>query len=154
MCFRKNKEITFYAIYDKREETGVFINVTETKTDALEFIHRRLRIEHDAHYSAWCKLRDYNVKDTKAWFEYYQNVIESDEKSNYIVKEIKYTPKSIASILRMFMTCTPLGCSFELPVEHTCYQNKVKEFEEILSMKEQLAKVKQENKVEENTHGK
>ena len=54
---------------------------------------------------------------------------ESLNKYTYIVKKVYYTKTALASILRMFNGCLPLGCSYETEVEDVYAKVLVEEIE-------------------------
>ena len=54
-------------------------------------------------------------------------VVTQQEKNVFVIKPLPYTKEGIASVLRMFGNCIPLGCAYELPIENTYWINKLKE---------------------------
>lgn len=56
----KNKGIYLYVAV-LREKPKNFLTITLTEDEALEYIKKSLKILNFSHFTAWCKLKDYNV---------------------------------------------------------------------------------------------
>lgn len=116
------KKVGLYLIY-KDENENSLISVVEKKQQVDEFIRRTILVYHYKHFKAWCKLKNIDYTDPLSENAYIDNfIITSDEETlnqyTYIVKKAYYTKASIASILRMFNNCLPLGCSYETNAEN------------------------------------
>ena len=107
------KKIPLYLIY-RNEDPSSLVTVLADKKQIDEFINRMIIVDNWDHFKMWCDLRNLDYKSTE----------EAESKYTFIVKKTLYTKEALASILRMFNGCVPVGCSYENPVEAT-YANLI-----------------------------
>lgn len=114
---RDNKKLDFWVL-TKKDDPDKFLSITLSKAEAIEYAHTMLKFAHKPHFQAWCALRDYDWTTLSAWEQYFIECIDYEEKAEYSITNITYKLKDIAAIMRMFGGCSPIGCSFETPVEY------------------------------------
>lgn len=122
------KKIPLYLIY-RNEDPSSLVTVLSDKKQIDEFINRMIIVDNWDHFKMWCDLRNLDYKSTESQYSYIANYIETnteeaESKYTFIVKKTLYTKEALASILRMFNGCVPVGCSYENPVEAT-YANLI-----------------------------
>ena len=115
------KQICLYLVY-KNDNSNTLVTILSEMSELGEFINRSIIATNFAHYKAWCKLRGLDYQDPAAEENYVINFLDSAEeetlnKYTYMVKKATYPKKTVASILRMFNECIPLGCSYESEME-------------------------------------
>ena len=117
------KKLTFYLVIDQSQNNQI-LTITLTKKQAIEYGYQYLKIKNYDHYSRWCELKEFDPESENAWFRYFTNVLTMEEKSKYAVAKRIYKLDTVASIMRMFAGCLPLGCSFDTPTEYLYLKNK------------------------------
>ena len=125
---KRKKKVFVYLVYENEKEDSL-VTILSKQEQIGEFIDRMVILDHWNHYVAWCKLRELNYKDIEseqAYIENFYKIATQEDKQNYtyIVKRVAYNTDAIASILRMFNGCVPIGCSYEFKGEFT-YANMV-----------------------------
>lgn len=120
--FLKKKEKVFVYLVFKNEQEDSLVTILSKQGQIKEFIDKMVIIDHWDHYVAWCKLRELNYKDIESEQAYIENFYktatqEDMQNYTYIVKRAAYNTDAIASILRMFNGCVPIGCSYEFKGE-------------------------------------
>jgi hypothetical protein len=127
MCFkRKNKPIYLYVITDNSSSEDSTLNicsVTATIDEATEYIKTKLVLDNFEHFKLWAELHNKEITNKESWVEYFNDVISPENKTKYIISRYKYTIQSIASILRMFNSCPPVGASYETATELSYFKN-------------------------------
>ena len=131
------KKVYLYLVY-KNEDDNSLVTVLEKEYQIDEFIHRNILIHNYKHFKAWCDLRkmDYTkIESENAYINNFLNTATEEDlkKYTYVIKKAYYTKTALASILRMFNGCFPLGCSYETEVE-VDYANFL--FEEVEKVKQ------------------
>lgn len=131
------KKVYLYLVY-KNEDDSSLVTVLEKEYQINEFINRNILVHNYKHFKAWCELRkiDYTkVESENAYIDNFFNTATEEDlkKYTYIIKKAYYTKTALASILRMFNGCFPLGCSYETEVE-IAYANVL--FEEVEKVKQ------------------
>lgn len=127
------KKVYLYLVY-KSEDANSLVTVLEKEYQINEFINRNIIVHNYNHFKAWCKLREMDYTKIESENAYIDNFLdtateESLNKYTYIVKKVYYTKTALASILRMFNGCLPLGCSYETEVEDVYAKVLVEEIE-------------------------
>ena len=115
------KKVYLYLVY-KREDDNSLVTVLERKDQIDEFISRNILIHNYKHFKAWCGLRKMDYTKAESENAYINNFLntateEDLDKYTYIIRKAYYTKTALASILRMFNGCFPLGCSYETEAE-------------------------------------
>lgn len=102
--------------------------ITTTKEEAKEYIDKLVFLKHRTHFLSWCYLNKIEYLPTQdeyppkeIWDKYY-NVCIKHNPPEYIYGIASYKLEDIASILRIFSRCVPLGCEFEKPIEAIQFQ--------------------------------
>ena len=122
------KKIPLYFVY-RNENPASLVTVLTDKKQIDEFIDRMIIVDNWAHFKMWCNLRKLDYKNLENQYAYIDNYIaanpeEAESNYTFIVRKTLYTKEALASILRMFNGCVPIGCSYENPVEVT-YANLI-----------------------------
>lgn len=115
------KQIPLYLVY-KNDNSNTLVTVLSEMDELGEFINKSIIATNFAHYKAWCNLRSLDYQEPTAEENYIINFLntadeETLNKYTYVVKKVIYPKKALASILRMFNDCIPLGCSYESEME-------------------------------------
>ena len=131
------KKVYLYLVY-KNEDDSSLVTVLEKEYQIDEFIHRNILVHNYKHFKAWCDLRQLDYTKLESENAYVNNFLDTAteedlKKYTYIIKKVYYTKTALASILRMFNGCFPLGCSYETEVE-VAYVNVL--FEEVEKVKQ------------------
>lgn len=112
-----DKKLRFFTVVEASAPANL-LTIVLTKGEALEYAETRIYVEHQEHFQSWCALRNYDAEDADAWTEYLTVLIENDAlEDNYLIMPVTYYYDNIASILRMFGGCAPIGCSFDTAAE-------------------------------------
>lgn len=139
MCIgRKNNRTYFYTVYLKDCGPQNWITVTCSKKDAREYVHRVLKLEHMEHYKMWCELRDYNIDSPETWYKYFRTVLTKEDICKYLIGEISYGPNELASVIRVFVGCQPIGCSFDTKNEYDFLKYQVETQEQAQKISEKI----------------
>lgn len=115
---KKDKSIELLFILDESnpylDEDKLILNilsVVATQEEAEEYIDKRLFTINFEHFKSWCELRNLAIgKDS--WLQYKLLVY-----NPYYYEKTKVDYHSIASLMRMFYGCTPIGCSYDTIIE-------------------------------------
>lgn len=134
----KNKKLKLFFILDKNnlyidEKTKVpnIISVVANKRNAEEYIDKRFFIECFDHYSSWCSLRDLPIGD-QSWLKY-----KEVQKNPYYYELTEVNYATVASLMRLFYGCTPIGCSFDTLLETSTILSKLEEEQNKIPPKKQ-----------------
>lgn len=152
MFYRKNydkKKIHFYAVMKKSDTEKKIYTLTTSVEDAIEYAESMIQLEHFEHYSSWCKSRNLDLNDLAAWDIYYADCVDEQEKFDYIITRVSYTGSYVASMLRMFANCIPLGCSYESDAEIEKYKSEVDTQEQMLKLQDAYNLLKNKLKAED-----
>lgn len=125
-----NKKIKFYGIFKKEDAKAVLqgkkklqdvccYSIVNTLKEAAEFMIRLSVANSGEHYLSWCGIHDLEPSNQTAINLYFHDVVE--DKDAFSALAIKYDLSKIAAILRIFNRCVPLGCSYDLDIEHITY---------------------------------
>lgn len=125
--FNKNK---FYAV-SMKSHPNIFICYCTSKAEAREYVYSFIKAKHQTHFSEWCRYKELNENNWEIFYQYFNTVIDDEEKKNYVIHSLKYNKKDLAAILRMFGSCIPLNCSFEKEIEHKYFNEKEKAREKV-----------------------
>lgn len=118
--FKRNK-ITLYFVFKDIKDT-IPVTILNKLSDIDEYINRRILVDNYTHFKLWCELHNYNPEDKSAMEEYIQSIlsgltIDDLKQYDFVVKKAVYDPNRLSSLLRMFYSCVPVGCSWEQPSE-------------------------------------
>ena len=118
--FKRNK-ITLYFVFKNTNDT-MPMTILNKLSDIDEYISRRILVDNYTHFKSWCELHDHDPEDKSVMQEYIQSILSGltpDDLKQYdfVVKTAVYDPNRLSSLLRMFYSCVPLGCSWEQPSE-------------------------------------
>lgn len=111
------RKLKFYAVADVKE-TSKFLTIVNTKKEAFEFGNKYLKLLHIDHFKRWCEVHNLNEHDDDSWHIYFLTVLTDEERQQLKIYKAVYKVREIASILRMFGGCNPLGCSFDTTSEY------------------------------------
>ncbi len=114
-----NKSIPFWAVVDNAEP-AVPISFTTCREEAIQALDQYLYLKHYKHFRTWCPLHGYDIDHAKAWLEYSRSLAVdtfNDGKPRYTIIQIDYEPNILASLLRLYHHCTPMGCTFDTDEE-------------------------------------
>lgn len=114
--FNKNKTITLYGL-TSRKITGKIFTITLDQKAAFEYKLALLRFRYEEHFEIWCNLRSLDKNNKSVWLYYYETCVDNADKEDLVIIKIKYKLDKIAAIIRMFIRCVPLDCSFDIDVE-------------------------------------
>lgn len=120
---RLNK-IKLYVLINT-DNKNIFLTITNKLSQALEYAENLIKLNHGIHFINWCEAHNFAVDDVKAWNTYFNDCITDDEKLKYKALKISYSKNDIASIMRMFIGCVPLGCSFDTSLEYKYISDKI-----------------------------
>ena len=152
MFFKKDyskNRIHFYAVLKKSDSEKKIYTLTTSVNDAMEYAESMIQLDHFEHYSKWCDLRNLDMNDLNTWNTYYDNCVNDEEKMDYAITKISYSGKYVASMLRMFANCIPLGCSYENEAELEKYKSEVNTREQMLKLQNAYNLMKDKLKVED-----
>ena len=118
--FGKNK-VTLYFVF-KNMNDSIPLTILNKLSDIDEYIGRRIVVDNYAHFKCWCELHKQDPQDVSTINEYVQSILSTlspDDLKQYdfVIKKGVYDSNRISSILRMFYSCVPIGCSWEQPSE-------------------------------------
>ena len=155
------KKLTFYIVVPtekllSKEKKPHFLTITCKKDEAFDFIIKLLKLEKLNHFQMWCELRGLDKDSEKAWNKYFNTCVTREEKQKYAVNKITYKLNDVASIMRMFGGCLPLGCKFDTPSEYEYLKYKLesqKMAEELSQAFKKVADELKEAGEEEKTDG-
>ena len=135
---KKNKEkkqereplfITMWAIIDTDyPETPV--SFTATREDAQIALDQYIYLKHYTHFRLWCENHNLKVDHNENWRNYIHTVMQNEvsqedladpSKAPYRLEKISYPANVIASLLRSYNHCAPLGCPFDTEEELADY---------------------------------
>lgn len=124
----KDKSISLFFISDKDnpyldEDNKIpnILSVVSNENEAEEYIDKRLFIDNCDHFSSWCELRELEI-NRDSWLKYKSNIYNP---YTYELNEVSY--KVMASLLRLFYGCAPIGCSYDTLIETSALLVKTKE---------------------------
>lgn len=119
--FKRKKKVILYFVSPKDDEENI-VTVLDDKEQIQEYIRQRIILDNEPHYKAWAELHELDPLKEENKTEYVNQFLErtSDEdleQYSFIVRGFEFSLPDLASILRMFSGCVPIGCSYEQPVE-------------------------------------
>ena len=127
MCKRK-KTLRYYGLINVKKPND-FITVVEHKKEAIEYMNMYFRLKYFEHFERWAECHHLNSEDDESWKQYFTDCIPMEEKLEYRLIPIVYNSSNIASMIRMFTSSVPLGCSFENDLEYAYFIEKLKKDE-------------------------
>ena len=110
--------IVLWAVIDN-ENPDVPVTFTATRQEALIALDQYLYLKHYAHFRLWCPLHGYEVDHGEAWATYSKTITQTEYNGAplYTIVQIDYEPNVIASLLRSYHNCVPMGCPFDTDEE-------------------------------------
>lgn len=121
---KDKRKFTLYALKTK-EFPNSFLTLALNKNQVKEYFFKLLQAKFFEHYIAWCKIKNLDSSSEQSWLEYYSTCIPDSEKDKYEISKYIYPFSSIASIIRMFVGCVPIGCSFNNKSEYEYFVNSM-----------------------------
>lgn len=118
---RKEKPTIFYGLCPVTNP-GKIITITTKEEECIEYVINLMVTLHGAHYNSWIECHDYKDSYTTR-LQYYQQIIGEEERNAYAVRTLSYGKAELAALLRMFMHCVPLNCSYDLPQEYAWFED-------------------------------
>ena len=117
-------DIVMWAVIDNQRPDDP-VTFTATHHDAVIALDQYLYLKHYSHFRLWCSLHNCPVDHGDSWRKYARAVIEPEmenqEEPLYTIIKIDYKANVIASLLRSFNKCIPLGCPFDTEEELNDY---------------------------------
>lgn len=95
------------------------VTFTATRQEALIALDQYLYLKHYKHFRLWCPLHGYEVDHGEAWATYSKTISQTEYNGSplYTIVQIDYEPNVIASLLRTYHGCVPMGCPFDTDEE-------------------------------------
>lgn len=116
------------------------VTFVKTKPDILEYVNKKLIVDHYDHYKSWCRFHNLNEESLEAQIAYLDKVGHTwEDTSKYSFKRYVYSIDEIASIFRIVNKCPPVGASYETDTEIEYMRNYLmyyQQFMDILNKKE------------------
>lgn len=111
------RKIKLYLVFSQSNPEEL-VTILTKKSDIDEYIERRILLDNYEHYKMWCELKGLDINSLENEKEYVYNHIEysDDEEINkytFCMRKVYYSIDNIASSLRMFYNCIPVGCTYE-----------------------------------------
>lgn len=102
---------------DDEFRNNIVTFVTEKK-QVIEYVNKRLIVDHYDHYKQWCEVHNLDICNPDAENEYLKTVGATwDDYCQYTFKKFIYNLNEIASIFRITNKCSPVGTSYETAAE-------------------------------------
>ena len=124
------EDFVVWAVVDN-ENPEVPVTFTATHSDAVMALDQYLYLKHYTHFRQWCPLHGLPVDHANSWLRYSEEVIASEYNAGdaplYTIARITYKPNIIASLLRTYNYCTPLGLPFDTSEEIEEYAKRVED---------------------------
>lgn len=139
------KTITMWAIIDN-DNPDTPVTFTATREDALLALDQYLYLKHYKHFRLWCPIHGYTVDHGAAWVAYSKTAIDagSEENPRYTLARLEYEPNTLASIIRQYYGCIPMGCPFDTDDELNGYSNYLADkAERVLAGEEQFTPIEE-----------
>ena len=115
------------------------------KNQILEYINKKLIVNHYDHYKQWCNLNAL-VDTVEAEKEYIKTCGKTwDDYAQYTFKKFTYTIDEIASIFRIMNKCIPVGASYETNSEIEYMNEYLNYYQEIMKTMKQTVDSKENN---------
>ena len=128
--FRMKNYMSLYGVFEKDSSIDPsnpnpkdlakthLITIAPSKRDAMAAIDKVIYFNHFTHYKLWCETRDLKIGcREKSWIKYKIDVIGrrdyNHEFDQYAVYSMSYSPKNVASFLRVFNKTAPLLMDYE-----------------------------------------
>lgn len=108
------------------------VTFVSTYDEAIMALDQYLYLKHYTHFRQWCPLHGYKVDHSKAWLAYSKTVLREEYIGSplYTIVQINYEPNVIASLLRAYNHCTPMGLPFDTPEEIDEFATRMEELPE------------------------
>lgn len=131
--------ITLYMVFKVDSSYTNVLTITDNKKDCDKYISRLLLIDNGEHFFSWCNLRNLEHNE-ESWMKYLRTV--GVDCSNYKIRKMKYKTKDIATLLRLYNKCIPLGCDYDTDEEienflSSLTPEKKAEFDDYIKSQEQ-----------------
>lgn len=107
------RKVTLWAVVPN-DGSGLY-TVTRTRKQALEYVGLAYFYSSKAHYAAWCATHGLQ-EDGASWRKYTRDVL-SGKPDLFDVKKMRYGIDDLATLIRSFCGCKPIGCSFDSELE-------------------------------------
>lgn len=107
------RKVTLWAVVP-HDGSGLY-TVTRTRKQALEYVETAYYYNSKAHYSTWCAMRGLEEGDA-SWGRYARDVL-SGKPDLFDVRKVRYGMDDLATLIRSFCGCKPIGCSFDSELE-------------------------------------
>lgn len=105
------------------------------KNQILEYINKKLIVNHYDHYKQWCELQKLNENTAEAEAAYIKMCGQNwSEYGQYTFKKFTYTINEIASIFRIMNKCVPVGATYETNSEVEYMNDYLTYYQEIVDM--------------------
>ena len=124
MFFKKKFKYSVYAVVDKSNPKK-FLTVVVDEKQAYEFLTTFLQIMEADTFVAWCNTNNLEPKNIDNWKKFAQTEYILDKLKTYEIKKLSYKKEELASIIRMFCQCVPIGCSYDLQAEYNYLEQKL-----------------------------
>ena len=113
-------KVIMWAVIDN-EKPDEPVTFTATRHDAVVALDQYLYLKHYAHFRLWCQVHDCKIDHGPNWVRYSKAVIEGEFREGdaplYTIIKVDYDPNVIASLLRSYNRCIPMGCPFDTDEE-------------------------------------
>ena len=121
---------------DKDFRENIVAYVTKKK-DIIEYIRKRVIMDHYAHYEQWCELQKLNSEDEGPIDKYFDLFADMwGDLVNYTYKKYTYSIEEIASIMRILNKCVPVGGTYETDAEIEYMNNYFKYYQQVVELME------------------
>lgn len=119
--------IDFYMIIDNREYPNANLSneedlnkftklaIVASLAEAKEFVLTYLRLEKIDHFKSWCERQNKDFTKPDNFIEYLNLQYEDgiDYLGYFLYIPVAHSRSDMASYLRIFYNCKPIGCSYE-----------------------------------------
>lgn len=124
--------ITLYMVMLKdvsKPENRMIFTISEKVSECESYLNNLMLLDNKEHFISWCNIHECPVNDL-SWKKYLK--LDIVDKNKYVIRKVKYSKNDIASILRMFNHCIPMG-GFETENEIKLFLNNLPQdkFEEL-----------------------
>lgn len=135
--FKSKNYVSLYGVFEKNPSidpdhpqpkdlaSTQMISIAPSKNEAMAAVDKVIYFNHFEHYKLWCETRNLTIGCREpSWDQYKKDVITlkgyNEEFGNYSIYCMSYSPKNVATFLRVFSKTAPLLMDYEDPTElHT-----------------------------------
>jgi len=111
------KRVPVYYVVKKQEEYDEYLTLVKNKKDAYEYTLNYLRLEYANHFNSWCEARNLDKHSTANFQRYLVDCIGLDYANTFKLKKVYFSLSDITEALRILCGFSPLGLSYEGPME-------------------------------------